>query len=84
MMTEVGIPMSLPLANLARALVVGGGLPAETWMTTPYRTAFIPRVATIGVTPMTLTITPEIAPAASVAAKAMTIADANLPESPLG
>ena len=33
---------------------------------------------------MTLTITPEIAPAASVAAKAMTIADASLPEFPLG
>ena len=35
MITVLGIPTSLPLANLASALVVGGGLPAETWMTTP-------------------------------------------------
>src|SRR5205823_6298797 len=78
------IPALLPLAKLASELVVVLGVPPEIWSTAPNSNAFMPSVATIGVTPIKLTSAPDSTPATSVIANASSIATASFPESPFG
>ena len=59
-----GMPATSELAKDWSALVVWVGVPPEMPRSMPYRTAFMPRVWTIGVMPTRVTSSPFTSPAA--------------------
>ena len=61
--TGVLIPSTEPETNSCRVEVVVAVVPLETCRLTPYSSAFMPRVVTIAVIPIRLTMVPAIRPA---------------------
>ena len=82
--TVVGTSSTELVANACSAGVVSRGVPPEIARTPPNSSAFMPRVVTIGITPIRLTVRPVAVPAPTATASATSSAAASLPESPLG
>ena len=82
--TGIGMPSQSPPPSRARRAVVVRGIPPVYQNTAPYSSAFVPRVATIGLSRIRPITNPLSEPAAIAARNAMPIAGMSLEFSPFG